>query len=123
LNSKEDAKCFFEKKVTGRPEESLRLDEVDLHFGRRDRSLPYDEVMADMKELVRTALAKAQDAGRAYVMFVHGQSTSGPGKMTARSVVRQFMRLRETTPYVVKRGCIQHPVIFFAEMKLTAESD
>ena len=57
-------------------------DEIDLHFGRRDphEYRWYDEVMADIEELVRKALRTAQENGRSYVMFVHGWSNFSPGK-------------------------------------------
>ena len=93
-------------------------DEIDLHFGRRDRYVAsYDEAMADVEQLVRHSLRKAQENGRPYVMFIHGHSTSRPGQTTARSVVRQFMRSKEATPFVVKAHCIQHPTVFVAKIR------
>jgi hypothetical protein len=94
-------------------------DEIDLHFGRRDphEYRWYDEVMADIEELVRKALRTAQENGRSYVMFVHGWSTSRPGKMTARSTVRGFMRSKEATPFIVRAACIQHETVFVAKVK------
>lgn len=50
-----------------------------------------------MERIVIDALAKAREADRLYVMFVHGQSTSRPGQTTARSVVRRFMRSPRAT--------------------------
>ena len=67
-------------------------DEIDLHFGRRDPSVSYYDVRADVEQLVRDSLRRAQENGRQFVMFVHGWSTSRPGQTTARSVVRRFMR-------------------------------
>jgi hypothetical protein len=58
--------------------------------------------------LVEKELQKAQKKGRPYIMFVHGSSTSRPGKTTARSVVRQFMRSPDATPLIERNGCIQH---------------
>ena len=46
------------------------LEEVDLHFGRRDLGVRYDEVMSDVEDLVRASLANARNAGRPYVMFI-----------------------------------------------------
>jgi hypothetical protein len=96
----------------------LEDDEIDLHFGQRDRNLAsYDEAMADVGQLIRDSLRKAQENRRTYVMFIHGQSTSRPGKTTARSVVRGFMRSKEATPYIVKAQCIQHPTVFIAKIR------
>ena len=39
-------------------------DEIDLHFGRRDRNVAsYDETMADIEQLIRHSLRKAQENG------------------------------------------------------------
>lgn len=93
-------------------------DEIDLHFGRRDRNVAsYDEAMADVEQLIRDSLRKAQENGRPYVMFVHGYSTSRPGQTTARSVVRGFMRSKEATPFIVKAQCVQHPTVFVAKIR------
>jgi hypothetical protein len=95
-----------------------RDDEVDLHFGRRDPSaLTYAEAMGKIEELIRTRLKAAQKKGRPYILFVHGWSTSRPGKTSARSMVRQFMRSSEATPYIERRGCIQHDTAFLAKIK------
>jgi hypothetical protein len=92
-------------------------DEIDLHFGRRDRNVAsYEEAMAEIEQLIRENLRKAQENGRAYVMFIHGHSTSRPGQTTARSVVRRFMRSKEATPFIVKAHCIQHPTVFVAKI-------
>jgi len=93
-------------------------DIIDFHFGPRDGSVKtYDEAMFEVKERVVAGVQNAQQRGRHYVMFVHGHSTSGPGKTTARSVVRQFMRSREATPYIERRGCVQHETVFLAKIK------
>jgi hypothetical protein len=42
---------------------------------------------------------------------------SRPGKTTARSVVRGFMRSKEATPFVVKVDCIQHNTVFIAKIR------
>jgi hypothetical protein len=65
-----------------------RTDEVDLHFSRRDPLTPYWEAMDELHEFVMNMVKRAQQNGRPYLMFVHGWSTSRPGQMTARSVVR-----------------------------------
>jgi hypothetical protein len=92
-------------------------DEVDLHFGRRDPYTPYWEVMNDVAVLVEERLREAQKNGRAYVMFVHGHSTSRPGQATARSVVRGFMRSPDATPLIERSGCIQHDTVFVAKVR------
>jgi len=96
-------------------------DQLDLHFGRRDHSVSYDQVMADVEDLVIESLRKAQQSGRAYVMIIHGNSTSRPGQTTARSVVRRFMRSKEATPFVVKADCIQHPTVFVAKVRASTD--
>src|SRR5215467_474911 len=92
-------------------------DEVDLHFGRRDPRTPYWEVMNDVAALVEERLREAQKNGRAYVMFVHGYSTSRRGQTTARSVVREFMRSPAATPLIERSNCIQHDTVFVAKVR------
>jgi hypothetical protein len=93
-------------------------DEVDLHFGRRDNSVSsYEDVMADVEKLVEAKLAQAQKSGRRYLMFVHGYSTSRPGRTTARSKVRSFMRSSVATPFIERAQCIQHETVFVAKIK------
>jgi hypothetical protein len=97
----------------------LKGDEIDLHFGRRNRNVvSYDEAMGEVLQKVIDSLRKAQVNRRPYVMFVHGHSTSRPGQTTARSVVRGFMRSTEATPFIVKARCIQHPTVFIAKIRL-----
>jgi len=101
-----------------------KADEIDLHFGRRDRNVAsYDEAMADVEQLIRHSLRKARENGRPYLMFVHGHSTSRPGQTTARSVVRKFMGSKEATPFVVKAHCIQHPTVFLAKIRNGSQAD
>jgi hypothetical protein len=95
-----------------------KSDEVDLHFGKRDRAkMSYAEAMAGVTSLVRTSLEEAQRRGRPYVVFIHGSSTSRRGKTTARSQVRNFMRSKAATPLIDRRGCIQHNTVFIAKLK------
>lgn len=95
-------------------------DEIDLHFGRRDREQSYDDIMGAVEELVRESLATAQENGGSYVMFVHGWSTSRPGQTTARSVVRSFMRSTQATPFIVRSQSVQHKTVFVAKIKSRA---
>jgi hypothetical protein len=92
-----------------------RSDEIDLHFGKRDRGLSYWEAMAGVTDVVVAKLNEARRNGRSHVMFVHGASTSRPGKTTARSQVRSFMRSKDATPLIDRRGCIQQETVFVAK--------
>jgi hypothetical protein len=99
-----------------------RSDEIDLHFGKRDRSrMSYQEAMAGVTALVAASLEEAQRQGRPYVVFIHGSSTSRRGKITARSQVRNFMRSKAATPLIDRRGCIQHVIVFVAKLKPAVE--
>ena len=96
-----------------------KCDEIDLHFGKRDRSTSYDEVMAEVTDRVQSSLAEAQRKGRQYLMFVHGWSTSRTGKTTARSQVRNFMRSKAATSLIERKHCIQHETVFVAKVRQT----
>jgi hypothetical protein len=98
---------------------SKLTDEIDLHFGKRDRSTPYDEVMAEITTIVERSLIEAQRNGRSHVMFIHGWSTSRPGQTTARSQVRRFMRSKQATPLIERRECIQHETVFVAKVRFS----
>lgn len=92
-------------------------DEIDLHRGKRRIGESYEEVMAGVTDIVVASLNEAQRNGRSYVMFVHGWSTSGPGKTTARSQVRSFMRSKDATPLIERSECIQHETVFVVKLK------
>jgi hypothetical protein len=94
-----------------------REDEVDLHFGQRGPHQDYWEVMAEVRVMVENALIKAQRNRRPYVLFIHGWSTSRPGRTTARSEVRQFMHSPAATPYIERNGCIQDEAVFLAKVR------
>ena len=94
-----------------------KCDEIDLHFGERDRSVPYREVMAEVTSIIEGGLSEAQRRGRSYVMFIHGKSTSRRGKTTARSQVRNFMRSKAATPLIERKDCIQHETVFVAKIR------
>ena len=92
--------------------------EVDLHhseFGRREIS--YEEAMRNVWEETLSALQSAYEKGLSYVIFTHGRFTSRPGRTTARSQVRKLMRSKDTTPYIIKKECIQHPSVFVAAIR------
>jgi hypothetical protein len=97
-------------------------DEIDLHFGRRELGVSYDEVMAEVKSIVLQCLRGAQANGRPHFMFIHGWSTSRPGQTTARSVVRGVMRSPAATPYIVRAECIQHHTVFLVKIKPPVEN-
>jgi hypothetical protein len=98
------------------------VDEIDLHFGERDRSrFSYAEVMAEVVNLVEAKLKEAQINGRSHVMIIHGSSTSRRGKTTARSQVRDFMRSKHATPLIDRKGCIQHNAVFVAKLKVASK--
>jgi hypothetical protein len=93
-------------------------DEINLHFGERDRSIiSFDEAMAQVTVIVEGALNEAQQSGRPYVMFIHGSSTSRRGKTTARSQVRNFMRSKAATLLVERKHCVQHETVFVAKVR------
>src|SRR5689334_8942270 len=93
-------------------------DEIDLHRGSRDPSISYEEALAEVTSIVEGGLRKAQSLKRPYLMFVHGSSTSRPGKVTARSQVRGFMRSKLATPLIERKHCIQHETVFVAKVRL-----
>ena len=92
-------------------------DEIDLHFGKRDKSIPYDVVMDEITTIVEHGLKAAQQNDRSYVVFIHGRSTSRRGKKTARSMVRGFMRSKAATPLIERNLCIQHETVFVAKVR------
>ena len=91
---------------------------VDFHwnaFGPRQRD--YGSCMGEVYTTALAALKHAQDEGYKYVLFTHGSSTSRPGQTTARSMIRGLMRSKESTPYVVKKDCVQYETVFVAACK------
>lgn len=93
------------------------LIECDFHYGRRPEGVHYEDAMAEVASRTYLALQYAQAHGYKYLMFRHGQSTSGPGKRTASSVVRGIMRDPGSTPYVNKKQSIQDNTVFVAKLK------
>lgn len=98
----------------------LPEDEIDFHFGRRDvhEHQFYGQQFDGIEQLIIEALQRAQAKKRPYIMFTHGWSTSRPGKMTARSVIRGIMRSSAATPFIDRSGCIQHESVFVAKVRL-----
>jgi len=77
----------------------------------------FDSKMARAHAEALAALQEAQKSGQQYVMFRHGASTSGPGRQTARSVVRGLMRSPQATAYIVRKDCVQHETVFVARIR------
>jgi hypothetical protein len=92
------------------------LKEVDFHVDG-PREVPYWEAMAEVERETLKALQDAQARGDRYVMFRHGWSTSRPGQMTVRSVIRRVMRSPCATPYIIRTSCVQHYSVFVAAIR------
>jgi hypothetical protein len=92
--------------------------DVDFHCGKREPGTFYGGQFRGLEESLTEALKLAQAEGRPYVLFTHGWSTSRPGKMTARSLIRGFMRSPAATPFIERSGCIQHESVFLAKVRL-----
>lgn len=99
---------------------ALKPVELDLHFGKRGDGMSYGEAMYGVEERVEEAVRKAHLDRRDWLLILHGASTSRPGKTTARSVVRGFMRSPKATPYIDRSECIQHETVFVARIRLQA---
>ena len=95
------------------------LVEVDFHYSDySERPYDYYEAMGNIREIVLNALKKAYEGNDTeYILFIHGSSTSGQSKTTARSVVRGLMRSKDATPYVKRKRCIQHRSVFVAAIR------
>jgi len=100
--------------------DSLEGPVIEVDFHRSDcgpREIPYEQAMSEVESDTLDALKRAFEMGLAHVIFSHGHSTSGPGRTTARSVVRGLMRGACATPYIVRRDCIQHYSVFVASIR------
>ena len=100
--------------------------EVDFHpppraFRDEDDYMPYWARMNEVYARTLEALESAYEDGIDWVIFRHGYSTSRRGKTTSRSVVRSVMRSTESTPYIVRKKCIQHYSVFVAAIKPNPE--
>jgi len=96
------------------------LVEVDFHRVGFDLPLsdaPYYERMQQVGSDALDALINAQAAGKDWVLFTHGWSTSRLGATTSRSQVRSLMRSPQATPYIVRAECIQHDSVFVARIR------
>jgi len=94
------------------------IQEVDFHWiGSEEEYMPYDEKMGEVYDYALDTLKSAQEEGREYVLFTHGSSTSRQGETTARSVIRDLMRSKEVTPYIIRSKSIQHYSVFVAAIR------
>lgn len=93
------------------------LWEIDFHNAGQEYKGSYYDIMEEVKSDTLNLLKKAQDDGVQHVLFVHGHSTSRPGKTTTRSQIRSVMRSKEATPYIIRKECIQHYTVFVAKIR------
>ena len=92
--------------------------EINYHAERGEHDgLSYDDRMAGVYTGALQILKKAQEQGDKWIMFIHGNSTSRPGKKTSRSQIRALMRSSEATPYIIRKECIQHWTVFVAAVR------
>jgi DNA-nicking Smr family endonuclease len=92
--------------------------ELDLHtYQRREFGVSFDQVMWETHCQVLKFIEKAQLAGRQYVLIIHGHSTSRPGRTSKRSVVRDLMRSKEATPFIIRKECIQDHAVFIVAIR------
>ena len=91
--------------------------ECDFHWANETSTGLYHENMQAVWDAALKALINAQAAGKKYVMFTHGGSTSRIGKTTSRSQVRKLMRSKEATPYLFRRDCIEQDTVFIAAIR------
>ena len=96
--------------------------EIDFHV---EHELPrhlrgsgaFAKNMADARERALKGLRDAYEDEIPWVILRHGHSTSAPGKTTIRSVIRQLMQSKDSTPFVIKKLCIQHDSVFVAAIR------
>jgi hypothetical protein len=99
--------------------------EIDFHRAEpkswRERAFQgpfgFEHKMAQVKEDALDALKKAYEDGIKTVLFVHGWSTSRPGRTSSRSFIRALMRSSKSTPYVIRTQCIEHDSVFVAAIR------
>jgi hypothetical protein len=91
--------------------------EIDFHRGRRTYDKPYGECMGEVHTETLDAIRDAYERGIPYLLIGHGNSTSGPFRTTACSVVRSLLRSKEVTPFVDRKNCVQHRSCFLVALK------
>jgi hypothetical protein len=93
------------------------IREVELHFGENMGGSFYENMDA-IRVLALDSIKNAyHDNEIQYVMFTHGSSTSGSGRISSRSVIRGLMRHKDATPFICRKDCIQHDSVFVAAMR------
>lgn len=103
---------------------ALQPREFDLHRSEwGPRAVPYWVAMNEVRDDTLAELVAAQKCGADWLLIRHGGSTSRPGRKTARSVVRAIMRSRAATPFIVRRDCVQHELVFLARMRRPSADD
>jgi hypothetical protein len=91
--------------------------EVDLHFAQGGAPIGPSSNFAGKMAAVRQhvlqqIVAASQDEAVAFLLVVHGKSTSRPGRTSSRSVVRDLARDKAVTPYIDRAKCVQHESCF-----------
>jgi hypothetical protein len=93
------------------------LVERDFHWSKEEHYLGFYENMEQVVTVTLQALQDAQKNGKQYLLLTHGSSTSGSGRISARSQIRKLMRSKEATPFIVRNRCIQHDSVFVAAIR------
>lgn len=93
-----------------------RVREYDCHFGE-EHGYAFYELMDKVYNDVLDVLKQEHENGGDWVLITHGWSSSGRGKITARSQVRKLMRGKDATPYIDRKRCIQHDSVFVAAIR------
>lgn len=99
------------------------INMLDFHNYTPGVGHDYWESMQSVYERTLSALMRAQQEGKSYVLITHGHSTSRLGRTTSRSQVRKAMRSKEATPLIIRRECIQDDSVFLAAVKPLNKSD
>lgn len=90
---------------------------IDFHRGRRDRSKPYWECMGEVWTEAEAAIRQAYEEGRSWLIIGHGQSTSRPFHVTARSNIRRLVRDKSMTPYILREQSVRHDTFFEVKIR------
>lgn len=96
----------------------LGVVEINLHVDdRRPHGVSYQDVMYETYREAKKALIEHQATGVKAVLFVHGHSTSRSGSTTKRSMIRRLMRSKESTPFIIRKDCVEHETAFLAVLR------
>ena len=92
--------------------------EVDFHQSSYGpRKIDYREAMDRVYMTALRALQDAHARGLRCVLMTHEWSTSRRGQTTARSEIRNLMRNKEASPFVIKAQCLQHDSVFVVALR------